>query len=48
MKDKHTFREIYNDNLWQYPVHEIMNIVFLGMSEEAKQRLLMIEGMEIG
>jgi len=48
VKGKRTFREILNDDLWQYPVHEIMNIVFPGMSEEAKWRRLMIEGMETG
>ena len=47
MKDKRTFSEILNDDLWQYPVHEMMNIVFPGMAEEAKRRRLMIEGMEI-
>jgi len=48
VKDKRTFREILNDDLWQYPVHEMMNIVFPGMSEEAKRRRVMIEGMETG
>jgi len=48
VKDKCTFREIHNDDLWQYPVHEKMNIVFPGMSEEAKWRRLMTEGMDTG
>jgi len=48
VKDKRTFREILNDDLWQYPVHEMMNIVFPGMLEEVKRRCLMIEGMETG
>jgi len=48
VKGKRTFREILNDDLWQYPVHEMMNIIFSGMSEEAKRRRLLIEGKETG
>jgi len=35
MKDKCTYREILKDDLWQYPVQEMLNIIFSGMLEKA-------------